>query len=98
LVNARNSLAETIKLAPTDAKLYYNLGIADANLGQYQLADADLKTAVDLKANYIDARIEYAALLVHLKRNDEAKAQLNYVLTNIDPGNSTAKQALANIK
>jgi O-antigen ligase len=98
LVNARNSLAETIKLAPTDAKLYYNLGIADANLGQYQLADTDLKTAIELKANYTDARIEYAALLVHLKQNDEAKAQLNYILTNIDPGNSTAKQALANIK
>jgi lipoprotein NlpI len=98
LIDARNSLAETIKMAPTDAKLYYNLGIADANLGRYQDALTNLQKAIELKANYADARIEYAALLIHLKQLDEAKKQLNYILTNIDPTNSTAKQALENIK
>jgi len=98
LINARDTVTATIKMAPTDAKLYYNLGIIDANQGQFQAADTDFQKAITLKANYGDARIEYAALLVHLKRNEEAKAQLNYVLTNIDPNNATAKQALANIK
>ncbi len=98
LVNARDAVTETIKLAPTDAKLYYNLGVVNANLDQYEAADTDFKKAIELKADYGDARIQYAALLVHLKRNDEAKKQLNYVLTNIDPNNTTAKQALANIK
>jgi putative inorganic carbon (hco3(-)) transporter len=98
LINARDTVTATIKMAPTDAKLYYNLGIIDANQGQFQAADTDFQKAITLKANYGDARIEYAALLVHLKRNEEAKVQLNYVLTNIDPNNATAKQALANIK
>jgi len=95
---ARDTVTATIKLAPTDAKLYYNLGIIDANSGQYQAADTDFQKAIELKANYSDARIEYAALLVHLKRNDEAKVQLNYILTNINPDNATAREALANIK
>ena len=98
LTNARDSILETIRLAPTDAKLYYNLGIAEANLKNFQAADLDLKKAVELKPNYTDARIEYAALLVHLGRNSEAKEQLIYILTKLDPGNTTAKQALANIK
>lgn len=98
LIPARNSLIEAIKLAPTDAKLYYNLGVADANLGDYQNALINLKTAVDLKPDYSDARIQYAALLVHLKKNDEAREQLNYILTKIDSNNTTAKQALENIK
>lgn len=98
LIPARNSLAEAIRLAPTDAKLYYNLGVADANLGDYQKASDNLKIAVELKSDYADARIQYAALLIHLKRNDEAKEQLNYILTKIDPNNTTAKQALENIR
>jgi tetratricopeptide (TPR) repeat protein len=98
LVNARDSLTETVKLAPTDPKLEYNLGIADANLGNFQAADADFQKAIELNANYGDARIEYAALLVHLGKDGEAKTQLNYVLTNIDPNNQTAKQALENLR
>jgi putative inorganic carbon (HCO3(-)) transporter len=98
LATARNSLADAIKMAPTDPKLEYNLGIADANLGNFQAADADFQRAIELKSNYSDARIEYAALLAHLGKNDEAKAQLNYVLTNIDPTNTTAKQDLENLK
>ncbi len=98
LVNARDSLIETLKLAPTDAKLYYNLGITDANLGNYEAAAIDLQKAVDLKANYADARVQYAAVLAHLGRVNEAQIQLNYILTQIDPGNQTAKQALENLK
>ncbi len=98
LVEARNMLAETIKLAPTDAKLYYNLGIADANLAQYQAALEDFQKAVELKTNYAEARIQYAALLIHLNKPAEAKEQLIYVLNKIDPNNQTAKQALDNIK
>ena len=98
LESARDSLVETIKMAPTDPKLEYNLGIADANLGNIDGAVTDFQKAIELKSNYTDARIEYAAILVHLKKSDEAKSQLNYILKNIDPGNSTAKTALANIK
>jgi putative inorganic carbon (HCO3(-)) transporter len=98
LATARDVEIAAIKLAPTDAKLYYNLGIADANLGSYEGSLADFQKAIGLKPNYGAARIEYAALLVHAGQNDEAKKQLMYVLINIDPNDATAKEALANIK
>jgi putative inorganic carbon (HCO3(-)) transporter len=97
LVKAKDSIKETIKIAPTDAKLHYNLGIAEANLNLTNDAINSLKRSVELKPNYADARIEYAALLVHLKRTQEAKSELQYVLEKIDPGNEIAKQALANL-
>ncbi len=95
---ARDNLTETIKLAPTDPKLYYNLGIADANLGETQKAINDFKKAIELKPNYIEPRIQYAALLVHLNQNQEAKTELEYILTNLDPKNETAQRALDNLK
>jgi tetratricopeptide (TPR) repeat protein len=98
LINARGTIAATLKLAPADARLYYNLGVIDTNMSQYEAANTDFRKAIELKANYVDVRVQYAALLVHLKRNTEAKEQLNYILTNIDPNNTGAKQALANIK
>jgi hypothetical protein len=67
-------------------------------MNRYEAANADFQKAIELKANYVDARVQYAALLVHLKRSTEAREQLNYILTNIDPNNTAAKQALANIK
>lgn len=97
LAIARDLLAETIKLAPTDPKLIFNLGVADANLGQYEKAATDFQKTIELKANYNEARIQYAALLVHLNRGKEAKEQLLYVLTQ-DPNNTTVKQALENLK
>ena len=97
LTMARDSLRETVKLAPTDAKLYYNLGIADANLNDFQDAENDFQTAIKLKPDYTDARIEYAALLHELGKNEEARTQLEYAL-KIDPGNATVKADLANIK
>jgi O-antigen ligase len=98
LVVARDSLLETIKIAPTDPKLYFNLGIANANLGKIEDALSNFKKSIELKDNYSDARVQYAALLVHLKRFDEAKAQLTYVLTNIDPKNDVARRALDELK
>ena len=98
LLTARDSLVETLKFAPTDAKLYYNLGIANANLGETTNAVLDFQKSIELKPNYSEARIQYAALLVHLNKNEEAKQELNYILTKIDPGNTTAKTALDNIK
>jgi putative inorganic carbon (hco3(-)) transporter len=95
---ARDRLFGTISLAPTDPKLYYNLGIADANLGNMEEASNNFAKAIELKPNYADARVQYAALLVHLKNVEKARYQLNYILTNIDPKNETARQALDNLK
>ena len=98
LIDARQTLETAILQAPTDAKLYYNLGLVYARTGQADQALETLKKTVELKADYTDARLAYAYLLIDKKQNAEAKTQLEYVLTNIDPNNSLTKQALESIK
>jgi O-antigen ligase/Tfp pilus assembly protein PilF len=98
LADARDTLLSAILQAPTDAKLYYNLGLTYARTGQTDLALTTLKKTIDLKANYKEARLAYAILLIAKKQNVEAKTQLEYILTKIDPNNSLAKQTLESIK
>lgn len=98
LVKAASILEEAIKEAPTDAKLYYNLGLSYARLGRTDDAFTNLKKAIDLKSNYKEARLAYAFLLIDKKENTEAKAQLEYILTNIDPNDETTKQQLEELK
>lgn len=98
LINARDTLIAAIAQAPTDAKLYYNLGLAYARTGQSNLAIETLKKTIDLKANYKEARLAYAILLIGEKQNTEAKTQLEYILTNIDSNDSLTKQTLESIK
>ena len=98
LLNAQTTLIDAINEAPTYAKLYYNLGLTYDRTNQVDLSIQALQKAVELKADYKDARLALAILLISEKKNDEAKTQLNYILTNIDPNDSLTKQTLAGIK
>lgn len=98
LLDTRDVLQTAIKQAPTDAKIYYYLAIAYSKIGQNDLALQTLQRTIDLKPNYGDARLAYGILLIDAKRFTEAKSQLEYILTNIDPTNSIAKQYLESIK
>lgn len=98
LLNARDTLIEAVKLAPTDAKLYYNLGLIYARTGQIDLAIPTLKKTIELKPDYKEARLAYAILLIDKKQNTEAKAQLEYILKYLDPNDSLTKQTLESIK
>lgn len=98
LINARDTLETAIPQAPTDAKLYYNLGLVYARTGQPDLALDTLKKTINLKSDYKEARLAYAYLLIDKMQNAEAKIQLEYILTNIDPNDSLSKQALESIK
>lgn len=98
LISARDTLLSAIAQAPTDAKLYYNMGLTYARIGQTDLALETLKKTIDLKANYKEARLAYAILLIGRKQNAEAKIQLEYILTRIDPKDSLTKQTLESIK
>lgn len=97
LVNAREVLLSAVNQAPTDAKLRYNLGLIYSRTGQKDMALEVLEETVDLKANYKDARLALAILLIEEGRKTEAKEQLEYILTKIDPSDSISKQYLENI-
>ncbi|KKR90206.1 MAG: hypothetical protein UU39_C0017G0010 [Candidatus Woesebacteria bacterium GW2011_GWD1_41_12] len=98
LLNARDVLLVAIKQAPTDAKLFYNLGLIYSRIGENDLALQTLKKTVDLKSNYKEARLAYAILLIDAEKKPEAKNELEYILTNIDPTDSLSKQYLESIR
>jgi O-antigen ligase len=98
LLQARSVLIDAVTYAPTDAKLYYNLGLVYARTGETDQAIETLKKTVELKADYRDARLAYAILLIDKNQNEEARNQLTYILKNIAPDDSLAKQTLEGIK
>jgi len=98
LLDARDVLVTAIDQAPTDAKLYYNLGLVYSRTYQTDLAVQTLEKAVSLKPNYKDARLAYAILLINKDRDSEARQQLEYILNNLDPSDSVSKQYLESIK
>ena len=97
LQNAEELIQETIKLSPTDAKLYYNLGLVQARIGKINEAISTLEKTVELKENYRDAR--FALALLYNQKNEKAKAknELLYILEKINPQDELAKQQLQEI-
>lgn len=98
LIPAGQVLVDSIKVAPTDAKFYYNLALFYIQMGSFENAEETFKKTIELKANYKEARLAYSVFLIDLKRNAEAKSQLEYILTNIDPKDEITRQTLDTIK
>jgi len=97
LVNAEQLIKNTIAYSPTDAKLYYNLGLIQARLDKPQEAISTLEKVVELKANYRDARLALAILYKQNGLKNKAKEQLLYILKNINPQDELVKQQLQEI-
>jgi tetratricopeptide (TPR) repeat protein len=98
LPKAIESLDEAIKLAPTDAKLLYNLGIVYGYNKQEEAAAEAFRQAIDLKPNYKDARFALAVYLEEKGKIQEAKEQLEYILKNLAPNDSASAQLLKELK
>ncbi len=98
LLSARDTLIYAIEFSPTDAKLYYNLGLVFARTDDLENAIKVLQKTIDLKSNYKEARLAYAFLLIEKGENAEAKIQLEYILKFIDPKDELTKQTLESIK
>jgi len=69
-------------LAPTDAKIFYTLGMTYEALGERQKAIETLEKAIILKPNYDKARFTLALLYKDENRLEEAKNELKYILEN----------------
>src|SRR3989344_2962612 len=94
LYSARDTMAEIVPLALTDAKLFYNLGLTLARTGEVDQAIKILEKAVDLKPDFRDARFTIALLEIENDNLDEARVQLEYILNNIDPDDILVSQQL----
>lgn len=98
LEKARDTLLEAATLAPTDAKLYYNLGLTYARLGDTPGAIKLFEKAIVMKTNYKEARLAYALILIDLGERAKAREELTYILEKIDPDDPIAAQTLEEIK
>jgi putative inorganic carbon (HCO3(-)) transporter len=90
-------LLHATEMAPTDAKIFYNLGLLYAYLGQENTAIATLEKTIELKPNYAQARYQLAQLYFEQGEKTKAREQLEYILEKIDPNNQEAKELLEKI-
>ena len=68
--SAAKELEDATKLAPTDPKLYYNLGLIYTRIGNNDLAANQFKQAIALKPNY---ESPYYALTLLYEQTDQKK-------------------------
>ncbi|MFV1917141.1 MAG: O-antigen ligase family protein [Patescibacteria group bacterium] len=94
LALARDTLLEATELAPTDAKLFYNLALSYLRTGEYQKSIEILEQTIEMKKNYRDAW--FALALVHIDEGEieKARSELEYILTNIGPDDPLARKEL----
>jgi O-antigen ligase len=97
LEEAKISILQTIDLAPTDAKLFYNLGLTYMRLGQNDKAIATFEETIKMKPNYKEAHLAHALLLADMGRKDEAVAELKFILEKIDPNDELTRTQLMDL-
>jgi O-antigen ligase len=98
LIGAKETLIEAVELAPTDAKLFYNLGLTLARLGEFNEAIEIMEKTIEMKANYRDARFARALLLIDKGRNEEAISELSYILEKINPEDELVRLQLEELR
>lgn len=91
-------LVQAQELAPTDAKLPYNLALIHTSLENTDQADEYFTRTLELKPNYEEARNIYAQFLAGHDRLDEAAEQYRYILEHLNPNAPTAQNGLAAIE
>jgi len=94
ILSAQKLLYDAIQLAPTDAKLHYNLALIYARTGNSEKAKEILSETIEMKDNYRNARLALALILKEENKLEEAKYQLEYILKNIDPNDKLSEQEL----
>jgi len=98
LEEARQTLEDAVTLAPTDAKLYYNLALTYLRLGDTQKSISLLKKTIEMKTNYRDARFALGLIYIDQGMKGKAKEQFEYILTNINSGDKKVQEELDGLK
>lgn len=93
LDKAASEYAETIRLAPTFAGAYTNLGLVDYVQGNFRLSSEALAKAVQLDRNLIGANLYLGIDLLKLNRPTQALPYLQHAAL-LDPGNKDAQSWL----
>ena len=87
-------LSTAQKLAPTDPKITYNLGVLASRQGEKDEAINWLEQTINLKPNYETARLALAKIYQQTGEKEKAEEQLKYLLQFINPQNEEAQKLL----
>ncbi len=104
LVSALEAMKQVSILSPTDAKVFYNLGILYRSLGDLPNARIALQKSVGLKPNYRDAYFGLGQTLYEIGSKNgatdqslkmEGIAKLKYILDDVSPQDKEVQQVLS---
>jgi len=98
LQNAAEALQTALALAPTDAKVMYNLALVQSALGDETTGFETLKKSIELKPNYESARAELAKYYETVGQPALAAEQYRYILEYITPSNQLIQQKLQQLE
>ncbi len=97
LTAAQEVLTSARELAPTDAKVVYNLGLIEIDLQHDADGTALLEEAVRLKPNYDAARAQLAAEYEKQGKLEAALEQLEYIVKYSNPNATDILQKIAEL-
>ncbi|OGM37479.1 hypothetical protein A3F01_03475 [Candidatus Woesebacteria bacterium RIFCSPHIGHO2_12_FULL_38_11] len=97
IISARDTLIEASRLAPTEAKLQYNLSIAHLRVGDYAKAIEVMEKVIDMKPDYRQARYALALMYIDADEKQKAKDQLEYILNNLNRDDVEARRELTEL-
>ncbi len=92
------ALQVALSLAPTDAKLMYNLGIVQLGLENPVSGIEWLQKAVQAKPDYAAARIQLGDAYLAALQPEKAKTEYQYILEHIAPNDPRAAASLASVE
>ncbi len=103
---ALQAIQKTSALAPTEASIQYNLGVLTYQNNNLEKAAQILENTVKLKPDYVDARFALGLVyrdlgvdknqkVINADYKKKAEDEMNYILTNLEPNYSRAKDALS---
>lgn len=95
---ALSALERAYKLAPTDPKIAFNLGVLYDSVGNKEKAEELLTLAVKLKPDYGDARLGLADFYFENEATSSSVEQVEYVLDNIFPEDKGIQEKLEEYK
>lgn len=97
LTQTKAALEAAIKLAPTDPALVFNRGKIAVFEQNWPEAEQSYLEAIDMKPNFVEARMSLAELYEQLNRPSDASQQYQYLLDHINPDDELLQNKVAEL-
>lgn len=97
LTQTKEALTAAIQLAPTDPALVFNQGKIAVFEQNWPEAEQYYLRSIDMKPNFVEARMALAQLYEQLNRPTDASQEYQYLLDNINPNDELLQNKVAEL-